>query len=60
MATAVVVGTGEFTYAVDKQWGRRASGLAEFGLVSGVACDAQDRVYLFVRKPVAGAGRHGS
>jgi sugar lactone lactonase YvrE len=53
MATAVVVGSGQFTYAVDKQWGRGAGGVAEFGLVSGVACDAQDRVYLFVRKPVA-------
>jgi hypothetical protein len=52
MATTTV-GTGAFTYEVDKQWGRRSGGLSEFGLVSGVAGDSQDRVYLFIRSPVA-------
>ena len=41
------------TYDVDKLWGRRSGGLSEFGLVSAVAGDSQDRVYLFIRKPVA-------
>jgi hypothetical protein len=53
MATTTRVGQGEFTYSVDKRWGRAASGVAAFGLVSGIACDSQDRVYAFVRQPVA-------
>ena len=53
MSTTTSVGSGAYRYEVDKQWGRRSGGLAEFGLVSGVAGDAQDRVYLFIRKPVA-------
>jgi hypothetical protein len=53
MAATMSVGTGRFTYAVDKQWGRREGGVSEFGLVSGVAGDSQDRVYLFIRRPVA-------
>jgi sugar lactone lactonase YvrE len=53
MATTTTVGSGKYTYAVDKHWGRGSGGLSEFGLVSGVAGDAEDRVYLFIRKPVA-------
>lgn len=51
MAERTVVGNGKYTYEVDKQWGRRGGGLPAFGLVSGVACDSQDRVYLFQRLP---------
>jgi hypothetical protein len=53
MVTSTTVGSGPYTYEVDKQWGRRSGGVSEFGLVSGVAGDSQDRVYLFIRKPVA-------
>ena len=53
MVTATTVGSESYTYEVDKGWGRRAGGVSEFGLVSAVAGDAQDRVYLFIRKPVA-------
>jgi hypothetical protein len=53
MTSTTTVGVGPFTYEVDKQWGRRTGGLSEFGLVSGVAGDSQDRVYLFIRSPVA-------
>jgi streptogramin lyase len=53
MVTTTTVGTGPYTYEVDKNWGRGSGGVSEFGLVSGVAGDSQDRVYLFIRTPVA-------
>src|SRR5713226_1873809 len=53
MVTTTTVGSGPYMYEVDKQWGRRAGGLSEFGMVSGVAGDSRDRVYLFIRTPVA-------
>ena len=53
MATTQTVGSGAFTYEVDKNWGRRSGGVPALGLVSGVACDSADRVYLFIRRPVA-------
>jgi streptogramin lyase len=53
MVTTTTVGTGPYTYEVDKEWGRRSGGVTEFGLVSGVAGDSQDRVYLFIRTPIA-------
>ncbi len=53
MVTATTVGSESYTYEVDKRWGRRSGGVSEFGLVSAVAGDALDRVYLFIRKPVA-------
>ena len=54
MTTPIVtVGQGAFTYTVDKYWGRGPDGLPEFGMVSGVAGDSLDRVYLFIRTPVA-------
>src|SRR6185437_8645860 len=31
--------------------GRRAGGVSAFGLVSGIACDSQDRVFVFQRLP---------
>jgi len=46
-----IVGSGQYRYAVDKQWGRRAGGVPAFGTVSGVACDSRDRVYVFNRIP---------
>jgi sugar lactone lactonase YvrE len=52
MATTTV-GSGQFTYEVDKQWGRRDGGVAAFGVVSGTACDSSDRVYVFNRLPTA-------
>ena len=51
METKTIVGTGKYTYEVDKHWGRRAGGLSAFGLISGVATDSRDRVYLFNRLP---------
>ncbi len=51
MDAKTVVGHGEFTYEVDKRWGRHAGQQAAFGLISGVACDSRDRVYLFNRLP---------
>ena len=48
-----IVGSGPFTYEVDKRWGRGPGGVPELGLVSGVACDSADRVYVFVRLPRA-------
>ena len=53
MASTTTVGSGQFTFEVDREWGRRSPGLSEFGLVSGVAGDSQDRVYLYIRQPVA-------
>jgi sugar lactone lactonase YvrE len=50
---ATIVGRAGFSYAVDKQWGRRAGGVPSFGLISGVACDSRDRVYIFHRAPQA-------
>jgi DNA-binding beta-propeller fold protein YncE len=47
---AETVGSGEYTYAVDASWGRGPGG-RELGLVSGLAVDAQDRVYVFQRTP---------
>lgn len=51
MATRAIVGSGKFSYEVDKRWGRGAGGVSAFGLVSGVAADSQDRVYVFNRLP---------
>jgi sugar lactone lactonase YvrE len=53
MATETIVGQGDYTYAVDKEWGRRAGGVPAFGLVTGMATDSQDRVYVFNRTPRA-------
>jgi sugar lactone lactonase YvrE len=44
------IGEGKFQYEVIPDWGRGPEVLA-FGLVSGVACDSQDRVYVFIRLP---------
>jgi DNA-binding beta-propeller fold protein YncE len=46
-----IVGTGKYTYEAQKRWGRGPGGVAAFGLISGVACDSQDRVYAFNRLP---------
>lgn len=51
MATRTTVGQRPYLYAVDKRWGRGPRGVSAFGLVSGVACDSQDRVYVFNRAP---------
>ncbi|HLG51547.1 MAG TPA: peptidyl-alpha-hydroxyglycine alpha-amidating lyase family protein [Chloroflexota bacterium] len=51
MDTRAIVGHGRFTYAVEKRWGRGPDGVAAFGLVSGVATDSRDRVYVFNRTP---------
>ncbi len=51
--TATIVGQGRFRYAIDKGWGRGPGGVPEFGLVSGVAVDSRDRVYVFQRTPTA-------
>lgn len=47
---STVVGVGDYTYDADGNWGRSPQ-LPAFGLVSGVAGDSQDRVYVFQRLP---------
>jgi sugar lactone lactonase YvrE len=51
MDQRTIVGSGAYTYEVDKRWGRRDGAIPAFGLVSGVACDSRDRVYQFIRLP---------
>jgi sugar lactone lactonase YvrE len=46
----MAIGDGKFQYEVIPDWGRGAE-IPAFGLVSGVACDSQDRVYVFIRLP---------
>jgi hypothetical protein len=43
------VGTGKWTYEPVPDWGRGPEGVPEFGVVSGVACDSRDNVYVFQR-----------
>jgi len=43
------VGVGNFTYEVVESWGMLPTGWT-FGPASAVACDSQDRVYVFQRK----------
>ncbi|MCH8293063.1 hypothetical protein IH992_18390 [Candidatus Poribacteria bacterium] len=40
-------GTGDYRYEVVEGWGQ----IPQLGLVSGVACDSEDRVYVFNRSP---------
>ena len=47
----MIVGTGDFQYRVIDDWGRGPEG-REFGVVAGLAVDAQDRIYVGSRKPV--------
>ena len=49
--TGTVYGDGEYRYRVEPNWGRGPGGVPAFGLVSMVACDARDRVYVFQREP---------
>jgi len=52
-ATEKTFGSGPYTYRVQPGWGRGPYGVPAFGLVSMVACDSADRVYVFQREPVA-------
>ena len=56
-----IVGTGKYTYRLIKDWGTLPQGEA-FGMVSAVATDSQDRVYVFQRKdpPVVVFDRDGN
>lgn len=49
--TATIYGSGDYRYRVEPGWGRGPRGVPAFGLVSMVACDADDRVYVFQRAP---------
>lgn len=49
--TRVIVGQGPYRYTVDKNWGRGPKGVPEFGIVSSMATDSRDRVYVFNRAP---------
>jgi hypothetical protein len=51
--TRAIVGQGKYTYEVDKEWGRRQGGVPAFGLVTGMATDSHDNVYVFNRQPRA-------
>jgi hypothetical protein len=44
----LLLGSGDYTYAVDRNWGRLPPGMA-LGDVAAVAVDARDDVYLFNR-----------
>ena len=46
---AARVGSGKWTYEAIPDWGRGARGVPEFGIVSGLACDSRDNVYVFNR-----------
>ncbi len=46
-----IYGSGRYRYQVEPNWGRGPQGVPAFGLVSMVACDASDRVYVFQRAP---------
>jgi DNA-binding beta-propeller fold protein YncE len=49
-----IYGDGDYRYQVEPDWGRGAKGVPAFGLVSMIACDAHDRVYVFQREPDPG------
>jgi DNA-binding beta-propeller fold protein YncE len=53
VSTRAIVGQGKYTYEVDKEWGRRQGGVPAFGLVTGMATDSHDNVYVFNRQPRA-------
>lgn len=44
------VGSGSFQYTVDESWAKFPA-MGEAGEAVGVACDSQDRVYVFLRGP---------
>jgi hypothetical protein len=46
------VGQGEYQYDVVHDWGWNGE-IEAFGLACGVACDSEDRVYVYVRSPRA-------
>lgn len=48
---STVYGSGDYRFQVVPHWGRGEQGVPKFGLVSMVACDANDRVYVFQREP---------
>ena len=43
----MVYGSGDYRYEVVEGWGQ----IPQLGLASAVACDSQDRVYVFNRSP---------
>jgi DNA-binding beta-propeller fold protein YncE len=45
--TMKTFGNGDYKYEVVEGWGQ----IPQLGLVSGVACDSEDRVYVFNRSP---------
>ena len=55
------VGTGKYSYRLEQDWAKLPPG-EEFGTVSAVATDLQDRVYVFQRKdpPVVVFDREGN
>lgn len=46
-----MVDIGIARYEVDENWGRDSLG-SEFGVINGIAVDAQDRIYIATRQPV--------
>ncbi len=51
--SGTIYGKGDHRFAVVPRWGRGEGGMEQFGLVSMVACDQRDRVYVFQREPEA-------
>jgi DNA-binding beta-propeller fold protein YncE len=49
--SGTVYGSGGYRFEVVPDWGRGPKGVEKFGLVSMVACDQRDRVYVFQREP---------
>lgn len=44
----MIVGTGKYTYEIAEGWGQLPEGWT-WGCVTAVACDSQDRVYVYAR-----------
>src|SRR5438552_9693048 len=53
MQVETIVGQGQYSYRVDKSWGRGKSGVPALGVAQGVTGDSRDRVYVFQRSPTA-------
>jgi hypothetical protein len=51
-AGRTIVGHGDFSYEVDRSWGRREGGIPAFGMAQGVTGDSADNIYVFQRTPV--------
>src|SRR6478672_335413 len=49
--SGTIYGNGDYRFAVVPEWGGGPQGVEKRALISMVACDAQDNVYVFQREP---------